>query len=61
MSWIIISKACHDCGGETSFEICDDKPTSEQIRYVEKEIGGMGCIETIVKEIEEGINTIKNN
>jgi hypothetical protein len=53
--YIIISKACIDCGGEISVMVIDDITYNfdELVRQNEEKLGGMYCINSAWKELDE--------
>lgn len=60
VKWIVICRSCIDCGGDVAFEIFNKEPTDEDKKRVSDELGGMYCIKEFTKEIESGVNYIKN-
>jgi hypothetical protein len=51
--WLVISRACEDCGSKMAVFTFEKVPTKEQIDQTEDSIGGMFCIKTNVLNLHE--------
>jgi hypothetical protein len=50
--WIVVSQSCPNCGSNIAAKLCHGKPTEQEINATKEALGGMFCIESIVKEVD---------
>jgi hypothetical protein len=51
--FLIIAKACDNCGGELAVKIQQAQPSGKEIDELASELGGMFCIRSRVIEVIE--------